>query len=34
MTDEIVDYSRNAYTLYYEKRRKEPIKIVVPKNIA
>jgi hypothetical protein len=30
MTDEIVDYSRNAYMLYYEKRRKEPLKIVVP----
>jgi hypothetical protein len=24
-TDEVVDYSRNAYTLYYEKRKKEPI---------
>lgn len=30
MADEIVDYSRNAYMLYYEKRRKEPIKLVVP----
>ena len=29
--DEIVDYSRNAYMLYFEKRKKEPIKIVVPK---
>jgi len=34
MTDEIVDYSRNAYTLYYEKRKKEPIQIVIPQDIA
>ncbi len=32
--DEIVDYSRNAYMLYYEKRKKDPIKIVVPKALA
>lgn len=32
--DTMLDYSRNAYMLVYEKRRKEQIKIVIPEEIA
>jgi hypothetical protein len=28
------DYTKNAYMLVYEKRRKEPMKIVVPETFA
>ena len=28
--ESLVDYSKNAYMLVYEKRRKEPIKVIIP----
>ena len=28
------DYSRNAYMLIYEKRRKEKMKILIPESVA